>query len=93
MQRALADFQPDVVITVCDSAANESCPVYFGDCLKVHWGLADPSKIEGSDEMIEQAFLATINEISTRVKQLTIIANKNLNKTELKAALAAIGAH
>lgn len=87
-----ADFQPDLVITVCDSAAKESCPVYFSDALNVHWGLADPSKIAGDAAIQEQAFLATISEICTRVEQLTNIANKNLTKTELKAALAAIGA-
>lgn len=87
------DFHPDLVITVCDSAANETCPVYFSDSIKVHWGLADPSKIIGDNAAQEQAFLATINEITTRVQKLTSIASKNLNKTELKVALADIGAH
>lgn len=87
------DFQPDVVVTVCDSAAGESCPIYFSQSLKVHWGLSDPSKIEGDDYKQEQAFLACIVQISERVKQLNEIALKNLNKEELKTALAAIGAY
>jgi arsenate reductase len=88
-----ADFQPDVVVTVCDSAAGETCPLYFDDSLKVHWGLSDPSKVAGDDGAIEQAFLACIEQIVARVNQLKALAAKRLDKTELKAALAALGAH
>lgn len=86
------DFQPDIVVTVCDSAAGESCPVYFGNSIKVHWGLSDPSKIVGEDSEIEQAFLACIDEIAQRVEKLKNLAEQGLAKAELKAALAAIGA-
>ncbi|MFQ3250423.1 MAG: arsenate reductase [Glaciecola sp.] len=85
------DFKPDLVVTVCDSAAGETCPVYFGKSLKVHWGLSDPSKIEGDDLQIETAFLACIAEISERVNKLKSIAAKNLDKDALKAELATIG--
>lgn len=88
-----ADFHPDVVVTVCDSAAGETCPLYFDDSLKVHWGLSDPSKVAGDDAAIEQAFLTCIEQIVNRVNQLKILAAKGLDKTELKAALAALGAH
>lgn len=87
-----AEFEPDVVVTVCDSAAGESCPVYFSNSLKVHWGLGDPSKIEGEEAEIEQAFLACINQIAERVQQLKSLAQKKLTKGELKQALATIGA-
>ena len=87
------DFQPDVVVTVCDSAAGETCPLYFGNSLKVHWGLSDPSKIDGNEAQIEQAFLACINEVAQRVQKLKSIAAQNLNKDSLKLALAEIGAH
>lgn len=85
-------FSPDVVVTVCDSAAGEACPVYFSNSLKVHWGLSDPSKVTGDDAQIEQSFLACIDEIARRVHKLKEIAAKGLDKTQLKAALVAVGA-
>ncbi len=71
---AFEDFAPDVVITVCDSAAGESCPVWFGKSVKLHWGLADPSRLQGSDEEIAQAFRQTIRTIEQRVAALIEIA-------------------
>ncbi|GAA0859487.1 arsenate reductase ArsC [Aliiglaciecola litoralis] len=88
-----ANFHPDVVVTVCDSAAGETCPLYFNDSLTVHWGLKDPSKVDGSEAQIEQAFLACISEIVSRVEQLKSLAAKDLDRADLKVALAAIGAH
>jgi arsenate reductase len=85
-------FKPDVVVTVCDSAAGEACPLYFGNSLKVHWGLSDPSKIDGDEAQIEQAFLACIDEIVERVQKLKNMAAQQLERDALKAALAEIGA-
>lgn len=86
-----ADFQPDVVVTVCDSAAGETCPLYFGNSLKVHWGLSNPSKIEGYVAQMEETFLACIDEIAQRVQKLKSIAEQKLDKDALKQALAEIG--
>src|SRR5690606_26454161 len=47
--------QPDIVVTVCDSAAAETCPVWFDDTVKVHWGLPDPSKLPGSEAEVRSA--------------------------------------
>ncbi|MFT4861559.1 MAG: arsenate reductase [Pseudohongiellaceae bacterium] len=85
------NFNPDVVITVCDAAAGEACPLYFGNSLKVHWGLSDPSKFEGNEKGQEQAFLSCIEEIEKRAERLVEIANKNHDKPSLLAALANIG--
>ena len=86
------DYQADIVVTVCDSAAGEACPVYFGQSLKVHWGLEDPSKLEGSEEDKAAAFNNTIDIIEGRVAALAQIAEKGLSGDELKAALADLGA-
>ena len=86
------DFKPDVVITVCDSAAGEACPLWFGHSVKVHWGLVDPSKIEGSEAEKAQGFQACIAEITERVNQLVPIAEKHLSPAELKSELAKLGA-
>lgn len=86
------DFAPDVVVTVCDSAAGETCPLYFGQSIKVHWGLSDPSKVEGNDAEKQQAFTACMNEIVERVEKLVVLAKQGLKKEALRSALAAIGA-
>lgn len=86
------DFEPDVVITVCDSAAGESCPVYFGKSIKVHWGLADPSKVEGSEDTIARAFDECIHEIENRVSKLVTIARTCGDKESRLAELAKAGA-
>ena len=85
-------FEPDVVVTVCDSAAGESCPVWFGKSVKVHWGLSDPSKLEGNDEQKAAAFRACISEITERVNQLLPLAEKSMSPDELRAEPAALGA-
>ncbi|MBC3766217.1 arsenate reductase ArsC [Neptunicella marina] len=70
-------FEPDVVITVCDSAAAETCPVWFGKAIKLHWGLQDPSKLEGSEAEIAAAFKQCIEIIRTRVEQLKQVAKSD----------------
>ncbi len=77
----------DVVITVCDNAANEQCPIWFGNTLKVHWGFSDPSKVQGSEEDIAQAFHHLINIIKQRVAQLIDLSEQTLSHDELHHAL------
>lgn len=89
----LEAFEPDVVVTVCDSAAGEACPVWFGKSLKVHWGLEDPSKMQGSEQAIEAAFNTTIKQIEQRVKSLLALAPLMNNKEQLRSALNELGAN
>jgi len=65
----LAVFNPDRVVTVCDSAAGEICPLWMGEVEKHHWGLPDPSRVEGDDEAIRSAFMAVIDRIEHKVDE------------------------
>ena len=64
-QLALA---PDVVITVCASAAGETCPAYLGRVLRTHWGVEDPAHATGTDAQIDAAFLAAYRLLRTRIE-------------------------
>jgi arsenate reductase len=86
------DFKPDIVITVCDSAAKETCPIWFGNGLKMHWGLSDPSKLDGSEVELAAAFNQTMTEISMRVTQLLAINIDTRDKAALRAVLEKLGA-
>lgn len=79
--------QPDIVITVCDSAAAEACPVWFGDTVKVHWGLPDPSKRKGTEAEIRDAFYGVMNTIERRVQKLLALNLEHFTKAERQAAL------
>lgn len=85
-------FSPDLVVTVCDSAASEICPVWFGQSLKVHWALADPSKLQGTEVQIADAFRATIEQVIQRVEQLVSLDLDVKDKLAFKAALVNFGA-
>jgi arsenate reductase len=85
-----------IVITVCDSAAAEQCPVFFGGAgqpVKVHWGYPDPSNAAGGDEARRQAFELTRQAIGYRMLQLLQCPLETMSRTELQAALADIAKH
>ena len=65
----LAAFNPDRVVTVCDSAAGETCPLWMGEVENHHWGLPDPSRAEGSAAAIRSAFMAVIDRIENKVDE------------------------
>ena len=85
-------WAPDVVITVCDQAAGEQCPVWFGRSLKVHWGLADPSRLEGSEEDVAAAFRQTIATLGERVEQVLARDLETMTSQELAALFQRLGA-
>lgn len=58
----------DLVITVCDQAASESCPAFFGDHQKLHWSTPDPAKAEGSDAEVDAAFDAAFAMLKNRIE-------------------------
>ena len=84
-----------IVITVCDSAAAETCPVFFGGAggspVKVHWGYPDPSHAEGGDEGKRRAFELTRQAIGYRMLQLLQLPLETMSKAGLRSELIAIG--
>ncbi|MEN5237067.1 arsenate reductase ArsC [Pseudomonas sichuanensis] len=88
---AFADNPPDIVITVCDKAAGEACPVYFGPALKAHWGLEDPSEVVGDEAAIDAAFQATLAHIERRCMAFFALPFAALEPEALKRELQRIG--
>lgn len=84
-------MEPKIVVTVCDSAAAESCPMWFGNTIKVHWGLADPSKLDGSEEDVKAAFFNTMDIIEKRINKLLSLDFTSEDSDAFKAALVQIG--
>jgi arsenate reductase len=78
---------PDVVITVCGSAAGETCPAYLGPVMRAHWGVDDPGHVIGTEEEIETAFEHTYQIIRARIEALLALppmADKAAFKRELE---------
>jgi len=82
-----------IVITVCDSAAAETCPYWPGSPVKVHWGYPDPSNAPGGDEGKRQAFELTRQAIGYRMLQLLQLPLEQLSDVELQSALTEIYKH
>jgi arsenate reductase (thioredoxin) len=84
-----------IVVTVCDSAAAEPCPVFFGgragEPVRVHWGYPDPSNAEGGDEGRRRAFELTRQAIGYRMLQLLALPLESLGREALQSALVEIG--
>lgn len=78
-----------IVITVCDSAAAEACPVFFGpgQPVKVHWGYPDPSNADGGDEGKRRAFELTRQAIAYRMLQLLALPLEAMEPAQLQRAL------
>jgi len=84
-------LNPDFVITVCDKAAGEACPVHFGPATRAHWGLADPSESVGSPEEIKAAFDATLVRLKLRFAAFLALPLAQLDAATLRTELARIG--
>jgi len=81
----------DVVITVCDNAAGEACPVWPGNPMTVHWGLPDPAAAKGSEDETRQAFADCLEATTRRIDALCDLPVADLDKQTLRARLEAIG--
>jgi arsenate reductase (thioredoxin) len=81
----------DFVFTVCDSAAGETCPVWPGQPITAHWGVADPAAVQGSDQDKRKAFLAAFNQLSTRIRLLLSLPFEKLERQALQQKVREIG--
>lgn len=81
----------DLVITVCDNAANETCPYWPGTPMSAHWGLPDPAAAQGSDAEIAAAFAETWSALETRVSAMMALDWARGDKSRLLTDLRAIG--
>jgi len=79
----------DIVITVCDSAANESCPYWPGHPVQVHWGLPDPAYIEDASEQ-RAAFEAVYAQLHSQLKALSELDLDVLSPAQQRAAIQAL---
>ena len=84
---------PDIVITVCASAAGETCPAYLGPVLRAHWGVEDPAHATGSDEEIDAAFMTAYRILRARIEAFLALPLDELksDRARMKAELDRIG--
>jgi len=84
---------PDIVISVCANAANETCPNYLSHAIRTHWGVDDPAHASGSDGDIRQAFHDAYAILRFRIERFLELPLQQLvhQPDQLKAAMDAIG--
>jgi arsenate reductase (thioredoxin) len=80
---------PDIVISVCGNAANETCPAYLGPVLRSHWGVEDPAHVTRSDEEIDAAFVKAYSILRARIEAFLALPLETLkiDKVALKAEM------
>ncbi len=81
----------DFVITVCDNAAGEVCPVWPGQPMTAHWGVPDPAAVVGSDEEKRRAFLDAMNQMQRRISLFVSLPFATLDGMKLEQAVREIG--
>jgi len=81
----------DFVITVCDNAAGETCPVWPGQPMTAHWGIPDPAAVEGSDDVKHRAFVDAMNQLLRRISMFVSLPFQTLDGMKLQQAVRDIG--
>jgi len=79
----------DIVITVCDNAAGEVCPIWPGHPLTAHWGIEDPAAVEGDGQ--REAFETALRYLTDRINLMLELPIESLEPMELRAKLREIG--
>jgi arsenate reductase len=83
--------EPNFVFTVCDNAAKEVCPIWPGQPMTAHWGVADPAAVEGSPEQIEKAFREAFIALDRRISLFLCLPFASLDKLAIKKEIDRIG--
>ena len=80
---------PNIVISVCGNAANETCPAYLGPVLRTHWGVEDPAHATGTNEEIDASFMQAYKILRARIEAFFALPLNELqnDKAALKAAM------
>ena len=81
--------QMDFVITVCDNAAGESCPVWPGQPMTAHWGIPDPAAVEGAGQ--HMAFVEALGQMRRRIELFVSLPTASLERLELEKRVRKIG--
>ena len=81
----------DFVMTVCDNAAKEICPIWPGQPTSAHWGVPDPAAVHGSEAEIERAFRETLLLLSRRIDLFLSLPLEKLDNLAIKRELDSIG--
>ena len=81
----------DFVFTVCDNAAGEVCPIWPGQPITAHWGVADPADVAGTDEAKLAAFHKAFRELEARIKIFSSLSIQALDRAKLKRHVDEIG--
>ena len=80
---------PDIVLSVCGNAANETCPAYLGSVLRSHWGVEDPAHVTGTEDEINASFMTAYRILRHRIEQFLALPLDELrhDRERLKAEL------
>ena len=81
----------DFVVTVCDNAAGEICPLWPGHPVTAHWGFPDPAAVVGTEEEKRAAFAQTLRQIRTRVQLFLSLPLETLDRMAIENRMRAIG--
>ena len=81
----------DLVVTVCDNAAGETCPVWYGTPVVAHWGVEDPAAVEGDEETRRRAYLKAFTALRRRVELLVALPVEKLDRLVAEREIRGIG--
>lgn len=81
----------DFVFTVCDNAANETCPIWPGQPMTAHWGVADPAAVEGTDAEKQLAFADAYRMLNQRISIFVNLPISSIDRLKLQDKLGEIG--